>query len=198
MQDEWQSFQNKLEQVKASTDPKRDEQIANLNDGIAALSNSMIKANKDIPQLEVQVSQIEEELTPIKNQVEDLENKIEQAKTSQKEEVNPLSEKIESLEKQIAGLKEKERQHQQKLDELVAAFGPMVNQARPDSEVLNTAYSELDQKQSRFDELNQQQGLLKARISALDSKAVTSFYIFIGASVIVVLLFLVLIYFAFA
>ncbi len=198
MQDEWQSFQNKLEQVKASTDPRRDEQIANLNDGIAALSNSMIKANNDIPQLEAQVSQIEEELTPIKNQVEDLENNIEQAKTSQKEEVKPLSEKIESLDKQIAGLKEKERQHQQKLDELVTALGPMVNQARPDSAALNTAYSELDQKQNQLDELNQQQGLLKARISALDSKAVTSFYIFIGASVIVVLLFLVLIYFAFA
>jgi archaellum component FlaC len=189
---EIQGYERKLTQIEISDAEDKENQIPALTSAISTLNKNLVGLTEKTPALhdEIEISRIEQQ--PLFEQVDSLNNQINQTKNDQKIALEPLTQQRKQLESKIQALKSEVNNLQQQMKTIINSLGPLVDSARPESEILQSNYEQIDRKNVELEGKNEENNLIKARLGLRDKDAIRNFLLMVLGTIVAIVLIVLL------
>ena len=188
--------QAQLAEVEAGDSPDKAAQVEALAAKIKGLETTLAESREKISAFERDLSKLEIEQQPFEDQIERLTAQISTVDGDQGETLTPLTERIAGLEADLAAKKAEIKDLEEKMPPIINNLGPLVEAARPESDVLRSEYQKIDQADATMRDVTQEHYLVKARLDTTNKSTVRNFYLMVAG--LLILLVLVTIFFILA
>ena len=188
--------QAQLAEVEAGDSPDKAAQVEALAAKIKGLETTLAESREKISAFERDLSKLEIEQQPFEDQIERLTAQISTVEADQGETLTPLTERIAGLEADLAAKKAEIKDLEEKMPPIINNLGPLVEAARPESDVLRSEYQKIDQADATMRDVTQEHYLVKARLDTTNKSTVRNFYLMVAG--LLILLVLVTIFFILA
>ncbi|MBW6474496.1 MAG: hypothetical protein K0B14_15325 [Anaerolineaceae bacterium] len=189
---EIQGYERKLTQIQSSDAEDKESQTLALSSAISTLNKTLIGLTEKGPTLQDEMEKSRIEQQPLLEQIDNLNIQVTQTKNEQKIALEPLSQQIKQLESKIQTLKISGNDLQQQMKTVINSLGPLVDSARPASEILQSNYEQIDRKSAELEGKNEENNLIKARLGLRDKDAIRNFFLVILGTIVAIVLIVLL------
>lgn len=182
---EIRNLQTRVTQTQASNAPDRDQQIFAMNNSIATHNNEILSISNQVPVVQSELTRLRNEQSPLSVDLDKVKAELFGAQDQLKQAIPPLDAQFNNLNATIKSKQNEISSIKTMMQPLIIGLGPLAEQARPDSPVLNDLYSKIDVEKSKLGSVTSEVDLTLSRIEATDKNSARNFYLVVAGAVVV-------------
>ena len=154
---------------------------------VATLERTMDGLAAEMPALRADVERLDEAQRPFVAGIAQYDRELAELQAEQRSTLAPINARLTSLQALVRAAQERASAIAGQMTPLTVTYGSQVERARPQSAALAGAYGEVDRLTSDLSGAANQGDLLKARLAAVDGRALRKFYLLIAAALALIM-----------
>lgn len=194
---ELHGHQSKMASLQESDLPDKEQQINNLNNTIATLGKQVFEVSDQIPVKELRIAELRAKLPSLQEEVEKSKDALAQMQESKRVALEPVDQNIQNIKDTTREREEERRGIKAAMQPVIRELGVEADRVRPQPNLLSDFYQKLDASKESIQQTSSDADVVRMDLARTDKGAVTRFWLYTAAVLVVLAAIVVLLVLAF-